>query len=103
MKHVVELLLPLYDNAGQPLPHELFAGVRAELVERFGGLTAYTRAPAKGVWQPEGGGTVRDDIVVYEVMVDALDEAWWRDYRGDLERRFAQESLIVRASPVFVL
>jgi len=103
VKHIVQLLLPLYDNAGRALPHDLFETIRAELVGRFGGLTAYTRAPAKGLWQQDGGGTVRDDIVVYEVMVDSLDEAWWRRYRGELEARFAQESLVVRASPVIVL
>jgi hypothetical protein len=103
MRHVVQLLLPLYDNAGAALPHALFATVRQELVERFGGLTAYTRAPAKGLWQEDGGDTVRDDIVVYEVMVDALDEPWWQRYRADLEQRFAQQSLVVRASPVIVL
>jgi hypothetical protein len=103
MKHVVQLLLPLYDNAGQPLPHALFDAVRRELVGRFGGLTAYTRAPAKGLWQQDGGATVRDDIVVYEVMAETLDEAWWRGYREALERRFAQQSLVVRATPVVVL
>ena len=62
----------------------------------FGGLTAYTRAPAEGVW--ESGTTVRrDDIIVVEVMVDSLDRVWWSAYRGDLERLFRQDQIVVRA------
>ena len=87
--HLVQLLLPRYD-----------AGVARELTERFGGMTAYARAPAKGEWKPAPGETVRDDIVVYEVMVEALDRAWWAAYRGELEQRFRQEELVVRAHPI---
>jgi streptogramin lyase len=39
----------------------------------------------------------RDDIVVYEVMVDDLDRAWWSTYRAGLEQRFGQEEIAVRA------
>jgi hypothetical protein len=62
----------------------------------FGGLTAYTRAPAEGVW--ESGTTLkRDDIVVVEVMVDSLDRTWWVAYRRDLERLFRQDQIVLRA------
>ncbi len=94
--HLVQLLLPLYDRAGAALPRALYDGVRAELVDRFGGLTAYTRAPAKGLWS-EGGEVEMDDIVVYEVMTEALDLAWWAKYRAALEQRFAQDELMIRA------
>ncbi|MDB5752065.1 MAG: hypothetical protein JWP65_2486 [Ramlibacter sp.] len=97
--HLVQILLPLRDNAGDPLPHALFAAVRQELVERFGGMTAYTRAPASGVWD-DGGDVERDDIVVYEVMADALDRGWWAGYRAGLEQRFAQEDIVVRAQAI---
>ncbi|AKJ26714.1 hypothetical protein [Caldimonas brevitalea] len=100
MPHLVQLLLPLYDNQGQRLASSLYAEVRAELLDRFGGLTAYTRAPATGVWEPDEGQTVRDDIVVYEVMVDRLDPPWWRSYREQLEARFKQDALVVRAHAV---
>jgi len=39
----------------------------------------------------------RDDIVVYEVMVDELDRGWWSAYRADLEHRFGQDQIAVRA------
>jgi hypothetical protein len=101
--YLIQLLLPLYDNRGDAFPPERFAEVRDELVARFGGLTAHTRSPARGLWQQEHGRTVRDDVVIYEVMAEALDERWWRDYRAILERRFAQDALVVRAQQIRML
>ena len=101
--HLVQLLLPLYDNDGQAIDHEHFRQVREELTDRFGGLTAFTRAPAEGLWQPGGESVQRDDIVVFEVMVPVVDEAWWQDYRGVLERRFRQEKIVIRAQSIKLL
>ena len=98
--HLVQLLLPIYDNEGRAFPSTHYAAVRAELAERFGGLTAYTRAPAEGEWREGSGPPARDDVVVYEVMVDGLDRAWWETFRGGLERRFAQDELVVRAHEI---
>jgi len=96
---LVEILLPLLDNDGRPFGHETFAPVREELVDRFGGLTAFTRSPAEGVWD-EGGDRSRDEIVIFEVMADELDRRWWREYREALERRFRQDEIVVRAREV---
>ena len=100
--HLVQLLLPLLRNDGARQPQALFAEVRQELVDRFGGLTAYNRAPAQGLWNDQGG-VERDEIVVYEVMVDDLDRAWWAAYRAGLAQRFGQKELVVRAQPVQLL
>lgn len=40
---------------------------------------------------------VKDRIVVYEVMVDELDAAWWAAYRERLAQAFGQKELVVRA------
>lgn len=96
-QHLVQILLPLRDRNGAPLARELFDQVTRELSERFGGMTAYARAPASGLWADERGRTERDDIVVHEVMVDGLDERWWKDYRVSLEARFAQDEVVIRA------
>ena len=98
--HLVQLLLPVYDNSGEPFPSTHYAAVRTELANRFGGLTAYTRAPAQGVWVDSDGPPKRDDIVVYEVMAETLDRAWWAEFRKSLERRFAQEELVIRSQVV---
>ena len=100
--HLIQLLLPLYDNAGRTLPKKNFMQVRAELIERFGGLTAHTRAPLQGLWQESEDRVVGDDLVIYEVITKDLDAAWWRQYRADLERRFEQKSLVVRSHEITV-
>ena len=101
--HLVQILLPVYDNQQNPQPHDEFRRVRRELTERFGGLTVYTRAPAEGMWKLNDNHTTRDDIVIFEVMTEALDEGWWRAYRGELERRFRQDVVVVRAQETRLL
>jgi hypothetical protein len=98
--HLVQLLLPLYTNAGDPIGEEAFSTVRRELTERFGGVTAYARAPASGLWKTGDGRVHRDDMMMVEVVVEHLDPAWWGVYRTGLERRFEQDSLFVRAIPI---
>ena len=98
--HLVQLLLPLYDNGGEELPRDHFDKVRHELTDRFGGVTAFLRAPAEGHWKDAGDVVARDEVVIVEVMVDRLDPAWWRDYRCDLESRFRQRELVVRACTI---
>lgn len=101
--HLVQLLLPLYSNSGRKFSQGLYARVRDELVEHFGGITAYTRAPVHGLWQETESETVRDDLIIYEVMVAHLNQKWWHEYRAALEKRFEQESLVVRAHRIRIL
>jgi len=42
-------------------------------------------------------------MVMVEVMVETLDEAWWQGYRTQLERRFEQDVIVVRALAVRML
>ena len=101
--HLIQILLPLADNEGRRFSSTDYGRVRAELTNRFGGLTAFSRAPAEGLWKDEDARTAQDDIVVFEVMAADLDRDWWRRYRADLERRFRQDSLVIRAQPIDVL
>ena len=98
--HVVEIFLPLKRNDGSPQPRARFGEVRRELVERFGGLTAFTRAPAEGLWESSDGDVDRDSIVIFEVMASDLDRLWWKDFRARLERMFEQDEIVIRASAV---
>ena len=100
--HLVQLLLPLYNNSGIQFEQKLYTEVRNEFVDRFGGITAYTRAPVHGLWQ-ESEQIVRDDLIIYEIMVEKLEEEWWRGYREILESRFQQQSLVVRALQILLL
>jgi hypothetical protein len=72
------------------------------LIERFGGLTAFTRSPAQGI-ATDAGKTVHDDIVVFEVLTEEFDVPWWRSYRRQLEREFRQDAIVARASAVTLL
>jgi hypothetical protein len=72
--------------------------VRFELTDKFGGVTAFLRSPAEGLWVEQHGAVSHDDVVIYEVMTQALDREWWSRYRAELEARFRQEELVVRAS-----
>jgi len=96
--YLIEILLPLYDNEGRPFASAEFDRVRNELANRFGGVTAFRRAPAEGVWKETGGEMSRDRIVIFEVMSEDLDRAWWSDFRRALERRFAQDEVVARAT-----
>lgn len=100
--HLVQLLLPLYNNSGIQFEQKLYTEVRNELVDRFGGITAYTRAPVHGLWQ-ESEQIVRGELIIYEIMVEKLEEKWWRGYREILESRFQQQSLVVRALQILLL
>jgi len=98
--YLVQILVPQYDNEGEPFGPDVFSRVRQELVERFGGLTAHVRAPARGLWQAEDGTVARDDVVILEVMADGLERSWWADYRRTLEARFRQDEVVIRATPI---
>ena len=95
--HLVQILLPLRDAERQPFAKSLYTEVRCELTERHGGVTAWLRAPAIGLWEDETGEIERDELVLIEVVVDAFDREWWREYRGALAQRFAQDEIHVRA------
>jgi hypothetical protein len=92
---LVQIILPLRDNENRRFERALYDRVHRELGDEFGGLTAYTRSPARGVWRSLGK-EKREDVVIIEVMSDRARRAWWTRYRRKLERRFRQKELIVR-------
>lgn len=101
--HLIEIFLPLNNNDGTPQPVELFRRVREQLAEQFGGVTAFTRNPAKGISLLNDDERSEDDIIVYEVMVEAVDRLWWQSYKCDLEVRFQQEEILIRATAVSLI
>ncbi len=98
--HLIQIFLPLADNAGRALPASVHRTTQKELTDKFGGLTVYNRAPAKGVWEKDEAHRSVDDMLVVEVMVEELDKPWWDRQRKVLERRFKQESILIRAMPI---
>jgi hypothetical protein len=100
---LIQIVLPLYDNAGNRHPRSLFTETVAELTDTFGGATAFTRSPAEGFWENPEGRVQRDDVIVIEVMAEQIDAAWWAASRQKLESRFEQQSVLIRALPCRVL
>ena len=98
---LIQLLLPAAGAAEANGP--ALVTTRRELAERFDGLTAYTRSPAKGMWTAPDGHTEQDDVVMVEVVTETFDRVWWRAYAATLAGRFHQESIHVRALPVELL
>jgi len=98
--YLVQLLLPLYDNDGKAFDKSMLDRVRNELTGRHGGVTAYRRSPAEGLWQEDDGQVTRDDVVIYEVMTEELDRAGWKLYAHELAARFRQQEMMIRAISV---
>lgn len=98
--HLIQILLPR--KSGDPASDGRFAATRAELVEKFDGVTAYVRAPAQGSWVAPDGRVERDDVVMVEVLAGAFDRAWWRAYATTLAQRFGEEAIHIRALPAEV-
>lgn len=99
-KYLVQMLLPVADNDGQPFALHVWEDLKTALIEQFGGVTAYTRAPAEGVWAPPNGEQRRDDIFIVEVIVDQLDVPWWHAVRRRLEAGLRQGKIVIRALPM---
>lgn len=97
--HLIQLLLPLCDNASRPYDDDLFQSINASLVERFGGVTAFSRAPAKGSWV-NADHVEKDDVIVVEVMTKTLDRSWWLSFRQRLERDMGQAEIVIRSHAI---
>ncbi len=98
--YLIEILLPTSNNEGQRFEAAVFDRTQHELIDRFGGLTAFFRSPASGVWEAPDGSVQHDSIVVLEVMSETLDRTWWSDYRTRLEKRFSQDEIVLRAHSI---
>jgi hypothetical protein len=101
--HLIQIFLPVRDHNDVAFPKENYSRIREALTQKFGGLTAYTRAPAEGLWRDERNAAHRDDIVIFEVMTAELHESWWKEYKQQLENAFSQDKIIIRVQNVRTL
>ena len=97
--YLIQLLLPLNDNDGQPYEHKLFREINTSLTAKFGGVTAFSRSPAKGIWI-NSDHEERDDVIVVEVMAETLERDWWQTFRQQLELTMGQDEIIVRSHDI---
>lgn len=98
--HLIQLLLPLHDNHKQAFPRAYFNRVREDLTNRFGGVTAFVRSPAVGLWKESSDDINRDEVIMFEVLTEQLDKDWWASYRKELQDKFRQEELLIWASDI---
>ena len=100
--HSIQILLPLFKQ-GEPFPKHYYSDLRTGLTEKFGGITIYTRSPATGFWKESDDKTVRDEIIIFEVMSNELDKQWWEGCRKRLEELFSQDEIIIRTWEIDLL
>jgi len=96
---LIQLLLPAVP-AGDGHQNDDLKTTAGELRDHFGGLTAYVRSPAQGLWTSPDGRTEVDDVVMIEVVTERFDRSWWKRYSTALAARFRQETIHVRALPI---
>ena len=101
--YLIQLLLPLHDNSGRGFSRSHFTRVRKDLTDRFGGVTAFVRSPAIGLWKENSEETNRDEVVMFEVLTEGLDKDWWVNYRKQLQDMFCQDEVLIWASHVTIL
>nr|WP_295932985.1 hypothetical protein [uncultured Dyadobacter sp.] len=91
-----QIFIPLNDNEGNRFAEKHFTNLREELSSKFGGLTIYNRSPVKGLWKEVDGATVADEMIIFEVMTENVDDRYWEDLKRRLEAAFSQEEIMMR-------
>lgn len=87
-------LLPLFDNAAQPIPASDWDWMCNELVIRFGGWSLDGKV--EGSWLDRKSGRVyHDESVRYVVVVEESAVASFLAFLGEVKARFQQEALFV--------
>jgi hypothetical protein len=100
---LLQIFLPLRDNRDKAFLKNHYTQIRKTLTKEFGGLTAYTRAPAEGLWKDDQKNAQHDEMVIFEVMAAKVDKPWWKKYKKQLEKTFAQDEIIIRVQKVKLL
>lgn len=95
--YLIEVFLPLDKGNGAPIEAGRIEAIVQELADRFGGATAFTREPADGLWR-SAASIQKDRIVIVEVMVNQVDEAWWKTRRRQFESEFEQDEILIRVT-----
>lgn len=101
--NLIQIFIPHVQKQDQ---HELkkYSDIRNRLIEEFGGLTEYDKAPASGFWEKNATEPiVCDQMIIYEVQCEEVDMAWWTELRRYLEKIFDQDHILIRAQTIQIL
>jgi mRNA-degrading endonuclease YafQ of YafQ-DinJ toxin-antitoxin module len=102
-KVLIQFFIPLSDNADRRFPGDWYQEISRQLKERFGGVTIYQRAPVTGLWKENEQHTMKDELIIYEVMADDMELAFWKPFKKQLEQQFRQENILIRSSRIEIL
>jgi inorganic pyrophosphatase len=94
----LELLVPETDAEGIKFPKRYYRDLEKELIEQFGGLTAYQRTPVKGMWQDKGNFT-QQSMFIYELLLPKIEQAYWQRLKQKLEKKFGQKEILIVHGP----
>lgn len=103
LKRRYEILLPLAHNDGRPVDENVLEQTREELVQRFGGLSAFPQS-VLGIW-------VYDDqryedasmMLTIDVEDSAENRQWLSGFKQVLLERFEQLEIYIVSYPVDIL
>lgn len=95
---LVQLFIPLYDTSGNRFPVKYYDDLQKQLTEKFGGLTIYKRGPTTGLWKEDRKNMVKDELIIFEVMTEEVNNAYWQKFKQSLTKQFLQKELLIRSS-----
>lgn len=99
----IQLLLSLYNNEGKAFPSSHYEKVKLFFNDKFGGITMYTRTSVVGLWKESPHSTVKDELIIYEILSDQLEKDFWQHYKSDLQSLFQQEEMVIKACEINLL
>jgi inorganic pyrophosphatase len=100
---LIQIYLPLIGENSKPFPQKFYQGIKDELTAKFGGLTIYSQAPAKGLWKEDQNKTVSDELVIFEIMAFGIEQEFWLPYKKKLEKKFQQDEILIRCATITLI
>lgn len=99
-----EVLLPVKYNDGTPVEAEKFLQARADLLNRFGGVT-FDSTSLSGLWRGQSGVLFEDAVV--RILVDVPDtkenRLYFLEWKETLKIRFRQEEIWITGIPLDII
>lgn len=97
---LIQLLVPVYDSEGKRFPARYYSQLQRKLTDKFGGLTIYSRNPAEGFWKEGKSQTVKEEMLVCEVMAVEADPDFWQKLKLTLVEQFDQEEIVITSCKI---
>ncbi|MFI5452940.1 inorganic diphosphatase [Pedobacter sp. UC225_61] len=96
----IELFIPVYSKKGKSFPKKYYSSLHQKLTDKFGGLTMYSRVPVTGFWKENSSATLKEDIIVYEVLASEIDEKFWDKLKKWALKTFNQDEIMIHVSSI---